>query len=375
MNDEHEHEHEHADGDDSADGTEATHEHTSADALVNETHEVAHDTSADSLADHDMDTDPAAASPHDMTAHAPSDMPMNLMPYVDESAIPIGAAGDATFMLQPTSEQPAVSNDGVGSFRNVCQFSHMNFDDPIVFPGKERATHLHAYFGNTLTDASSTAGSLRTAGNSTCRGGTANRSAYWVPALLDAKGRPQAPKESNFYYKSGYHGIAPSAIKAFPQGLRMLAGNAKATAGQEHAYWGCFERYIGHTASIPDCPVGEHVMMTVDFPQCWNGKDLDSSDHKSHMAYPVDGACPSTHPVAIPNISFGILYEVPVGGMAGWRLASDMYDASLPGGYSVHGDWFDGWDPAVAKTFVENCSSKAVDCHSHLLGDGREITY
>jgi len=46
---------------------------------------------------------------------------------------------------------------------------------------------------------------------------------------------------------------------------------------------------------------------------CWDGKNLDSPDHKSHVAYPaagpqtftgssVGGACPATHPVKIPQI-------------------------------------------------------------------------
>jgi hypothetical protein len=38
------------------------------------------------------------------------------------------------------------------------------------------------------------------------------------------------------------------------------------------------------------------------FYDCWNGKDLDSPDHQSHMAFQVDGECPSTHPVKVPQI-------------------------------------------------------------------------
>lgn len=40
------------------------------------------------------------------------------------------------------------------------------------------------------------------------------------------------------------------------------------------------------------------------FPSCWDGVNLDSEDHKSHMSYPVGGApdsgdCPSSHPVKV----------------------------------------------------------------------------
>jgi hypothetical protein len=47
--------------------------------------------------------------------------------------------------------------------------------------------------------------------------------------------------------------------------------------------------------------------------RCWDGVNLDSPDHKSHVAYPTagpatfsgsstGGACPSTHPVKIPQL-------------------------------------------------------------------------
>jgi len=53
------------------------------------------------------------------------------------------------------------------------------------------------------------------------------------------------------------------------------------------------------------CPAG--IMTTIPFPPCWDGKNLDSPNHKSHVAYP-DGAydrgaeCPASHPVNIPQI-------------------------------------------------------------------------
>ena len=46
------------------------------------------------------------------------------------------------------------------------------------------------------------------------------------------------------------------------------------------------------------------------FSSCWDGKNLDSPDHKAHVAYPTKGPanflstgdCPSTHPVKIPQL-------------------------------------------------------------------------
>lgn len=292
-------------------------------------------------------------------------------PRIDLKAIPTGSAGVDRPMLERTTEKPAGS-DGTGAFRTVCSYSHMNFDDPIVFPGQPGKAHLHAYFGNTGAKASSTANSLATTGNSTCRGGTINRSAYWVPALIDSAGKPQKPVSLEVYYKSGYNGVAAKAIRSFPKGLRMIAGDARSASTQWNAYWGCRDHYVGRPGSIPRCNTGENIAMIVEFPQCWDGKRLDSADHKSHMAYPARGGCPSTHPVPIPAITMNVIYKNP-GTTTGLRLASDMYDATLPGGYSAHADWFGAWDQAIVDTFVSKCINPALDCRSHLLGDGRAM--
>jgi hypothetical protein len=203
-----------------------------------------------------------------------------------------------------------------------------------------------------------------------------NRSSYWAPVIVDAGGLPVVPTDAIFYYKSGYYGIAPTDIHPMPAGLRMIAGNARTTGPQDDHYWGCFENYIGHFPEIPDgllCGVGNHVQLQIDFPQCWNGVDLDSTDHKSHMAFPVSGHCPATHPVAIPVITVNIHYLVPAAGTTGWHLSSDMYDYTQHGGYSAHADWFMGWNTELENTWIDHCVRAAYDCHAHLLGDGREF--
>lgn len=72
-----------------------------------------------------------------------------------------------------------------GAQRIFAARSHFAWDDPIVYPGQKGKSHLHVFFGNTLTSGLSTALSIRTTGNSTAAGGTVNRSGYWVPALIE----------------------------------------------------------------------------------------------------------------------------------------------------------------------------------------------
>lgn len=56
------------------------------------------------------------------------------------------------------------------------------------------------------------------------------------------------------------------------------------------------------------------IRTTVTFPTCWDGTNLDSADHKSHLAYPTpafeaNGACPDTHPVTIPQVMYEIVWD------------------------------------------------------------------
>ena len=318
-------------------------------------------------------TVPPPATPPS-SAPAPT-APSGAVPGVpfDPRLVPAGDPGSTAFRIVRTGELPTPSGDGTGNFRTVCAYSHMNNDDPIVAPLRLGASHLHVFWGNTATDATSTAASLATSGGSTCRGGTANRTAYWAPAVIDTRtGAPQAPALVHVYYKSGYYGIAPGEVTPLPDGLRMIAGSSTATGPQDHAGWRCWDAATPVQATIPSCAVGDFVTMTLDFPQCWNGRDLDAPDHKSHMAFPVGGRCPASHPVPVPVVSYNVLYRVTAStDTRAWRLSSDTYSGSQPGGYSVHGDWFDGWDPAVKRTWTDGCVNRPVTCGSHMLGDGR----
>jgi len=160
-----------------------------------------------------------------------------------------------------------------------------------------------------------------------------------------------------------------------PPGLRMVAGNAKATGPQDNAGWKCWNAGGASRPTIPRCAAGDFIAMTVEFPQCWNGKDLDSADHKSHLAYATPGrGCPAAYPVPLPVITFNVLYPVKSGtDTSGWRLSSDLYPASQPAGYSAHGDWFNGWKQDIEQTWIHGCVNRPVSCGSHMLGDGRAM--
>jgi hypothetical protein len=306
------------------------------------------------------------------------------MPEVDESALPVPFIGSSVEQVRSAAgvaNQPIPSD--IGAFRTTCQLSHMAHDDPLVFPNQPGKSHLHDFFGNTGADANSTMESLATTGNSTCRGGILNRSAYWVPSMIDVRtGAPVRPKQALLYYKTGYNRVPITAFQPVPQGLRMIAGDAMNSVDVQATYswigspyvWKCIGNIPDqfNKQQIPNCPANTELWMVLVFPQCWNGRDLDSPDHKSHMAYLSNGLCPATHPVAIPQISYEIQYPVPaIDTTPNWRLSSDMYDPSLPAGRSAHGDYFMAWAPDIMRTLVEQCLQKRIDAHNDFLCDGR----
>jgi len=273
----------------------------------------------------------------------------------------------------------------------------MNYDDAVLYRNQPGRAHLHTYFGNTRTTASSTSNSLLNSGNSTCSGGTFNRSAYWVPSIIDtSNGRPIRPNDDRseynsdleIYYKLGYQGIGYQDVRPFPNGLQMIAGNASnatsPTPGshtkfycETSDFWSRFGS-LPESSSIPSCQRNYFVVMTIDFPQCWDGVNLTTPNGRSHLTYgtwapgysPTTTGCPSSHPVGIPSVKMIVRWKVETNGTSTWKLASDNY-SNGPGGYSGHADYIFAWEETAFPTVKRRCYEALLDCH-YQLGDGRD---
>lgn len=243
--------------------------------------------------------------------------------------------------------------DELGEFVAFCPFSHRASDDPIVHPGMSGMSHSHDFLGNKSTDANSTQETLLQ-GDTTCDP-LADRSAYWVPTLYDAQGQPVAIEHATIYYLASAADVQePSALQPYPLGLRIIAGNAKASGPAEAAHfkWSCLGSPESSTTDFVVCPQDSRLELLLNFPDCWNGVDLDSADHKSHMAYREAGACPASHPVAVPRLQFKLRYATS--GEAGMSLASGP-------AYTTHGDFFNAWEPAALDNRME-CLRNLVKC-------------
>jgi hypothetical protein len=79
----------------------------------------------------------------------------------------------------------------------------------------------------------------------------------------------------------------------------------------------------GDTTNLPTRMCEGGIRTQVTFPTCWDGVNLDSPDHQSHVAYaeiPYEpyappmgsqnrGRCPQSHPVHLPQIMYEVMFD------------------------------------------------------------------
>ena len=237
------------------------------------------------------------------------------------------------------------------NFISVCKYSHRRSDDPIVFFRHPNLSHDHEFFGATTTNAYSTPKTLR-ASQTTCDR-TEDTAAYWAPTVL-LNNQPVLPIEAWAWYRRNT--LEP--VRAYPPGLKIVAGNSHATSPQSThvVFWNCSNDEVSPSVAIPTCPdaSANSLRVHVHFPNCWDGQHTDSADHKSHMAYSLAGRCPASHPVAVPALTVVIQY--PITGSPGVTLSA--MNSKLTG----HSDFVNAWQQAGLNHLVQYCLNALRTC-------------
>ena len=268
---------------------------------------------------------------------------------------------------------PAAST---GSFTTVCGRNiggHRNSDNFITVPGHTNgAHHVHDYVGNISTDGTSTDASLAAAGTTCARG---DKSVYFWPVLRDIRhAGPDAEQPGGGQDGNMGHILTPTAVAIeflgnpqapvtpMPRFLRIVTGDAKAVTkgpGAARAQWTCSGSPGRVSADhYPLCPAGQLVQRTGEFPSCWNGADLDSETHRTHVRFPdpATGACPAGT-VAIPRLRITLSYDVP----AGRSYAIDTFPDQLRKAVTDHFD-FENVMPERLMTQVAACLNAGSTC-------------
>ena len=231
----------------------------------------------------------------------------------------------------------------LGEFHSNINFSHRATADPLVDPGNGNFWHAHDFFVNPSTDPYSTIESLMEVDGSSAQPAN-NESVYWVPSMInETNGEYVTPLDSSIAYYRITKPFDPDKLEAMPTGLSIIAGAAMPRARQSIGLvaW----NYIGTSERYDHLPIGDEwqdlpLQAIIFFPMFWDGENLDSADHKSHMAYADASGGPSTHPYLLPQLELQIHYgHVPQD--AQLVLTSDIMTKDHPDyapGWSLHAD-------------------------------------
>ncbi|KAF9882417.1 WSC domain-containing protein [Colletotrichum karsti] len=244
--------------------------------------------------------------------------------------------------------------------------------DPIVNPGA-LSGHAHTVMGGSGFDFSMTYEKARASTCSTCKV-TADLSNYWTPNLYyrGQDGKFTSVNQAGgmlIYYLLRSDPKDPeysNGLLAFPKGFRMLAGDPRlrsfnsSSVEQKGISYVCLGNSGPQTNEFPNrnCPDGLRVQIV--FPSCWDGVNVDSQDHKSHMAYPSGvstGRCPASHPKRFVTLFYEIIFQVN-DFKDKWYGDGQPFVLSNgdPTGYGLHGDFLNGWDIPVLQSAIKTCT-------------------
>ncbi|AQS69923.1 DUF1996 domain-containing protein [Streptomyces pactum] len=272
-----------------------------------------------------------------------------------------------------------------GSFTANCGVNENNLfnsDNLIVAPGVDNgAHHTHDYVGNQDNDAFSSDEDLAAADTSCQNQG--DKSTYYWPVLRLQDGTQEFDagdlgggaegnvgkilKASEAEIK--FVGNQRSDVVAMPKFLRIITGDAKAftngvaNANSSFSCTGFEDRQV--TDKYVLCPEGSQVVRTSNFQSCWDGQNIDSANHRDHVAFvQQDGSCPNGFQ-AIPQLQVRLVYDVPAptieNGQVQNPYAVDGFPEQLHKPITDHNDFINVMDEDLMNEVVD-CINSGEDC-------------
>ncbi|MFC9846140.1 DUF1996 domain-containing protein [Streptomyces sp. NPDC060223] len=273
-----------------------------------------------------------------------------------------------------------------GTFTTRCGTNgndNHNTDNVIVAPGVTNgAHHLHDYVGNQNNDAFASDADLAAA-DTTCQN-QGDKSSYFWPVLRVQDGTQDFDQNNAGGGTEGnvgkilepveaqlkFFGNKTGDVVAMPTALRIITGDAKAFINgnaNANANWSCtgFENKVQLEDKYPICPEGSNVVRTSLFQSCWDGQNIDSANHRTHVAFvQADGTCANGFK-AIPQLRVRLVYDVPAptieNGQVVNAYAVDSFPENLHKPITDHNDFINFFDTNTMNKVV-NCINTGKKC-------------
>ena len=224
-----------------------------------------------------------------------------------------------------------------------------------MYPTSRAPRTTHTFMGNTTTNAA-THHRLAAGRRHACKV-PGDKSGYWMPTMYNGS-QPFMPvgRRSSTTRRgvNDYTSVRPFPHRPALRGRQPGRHRRRVPAPGPVEGWECGDSHLNFDFPAT-CPAGGQLNIRMQAPSCWDGLHLDTPDHQSHMAYPVNGVCPPDHPVAVPMIEFKMAWPVSGDMSAGAACPADAATRSTTTSSTP------GTPPTLA-ALVTHCINGGLQC-------------